>query len=167
MDNLLALTSGNLQFCGIGYHPNTYIKPKIRLNTISLSSFKKEAHARAIEAVDSRLAFRSWSLTPCPLKRFQALNLPPASLHFRTVRDSKMSQFFARDFTQDRWRKAALKNAYSLLGKQRFEHAAAFFLLAGSLWDAIQVLICSLLSWTSVKPWSTSFIHSSLKITKA
>ena len=58
----------------------------------------------------------------------------------RTVRDTKMSQFFARDFTQDRWRKAALKNAYSLLGKQRFDHAAAFFLLAGSLWDAIQVL---------------------------
>ena len=58
---------------------------------------------------------------------------------FRTVRDSKMSQFFARDFTVDRWRKAALKNAYSLLGKQRFDHAAAFFLLAGSLWDAIQV----------------------------
>ena len=51
-----------------------------------------------------------------------------------------MSQFFARDFTQDRWRKAALKNAYSLLGKQRFDHAAAFFLLAGSLWDAIQVV---------------------------
>ena len=51
-----------------------------------------------------------------------------------------MSQFFARDFTQDRWRKAALKNAYSLLGKQRFDHAAAFFLLAGSLWDAIQVI---------------------------
>lgn len=50
-----------------------------------------------------------------------------------------MSQFFARDFTQDRWRKAALKNAYSLLGKQRFDHAAAFFLLAGSLWDAMQV----------------------------
>ena len=51
-----------------------------------------------------------------------------------------MSQFFARDFKQDRWRKAALKNAYSLLGKQRFDHAAAFFLLAGSLWDAIQVI---------------------------
>lgn len=50
-----------------------------------------------------------------------------------------MSSFFANDFTQDRWRKAALKNAYSLLGKQRFEHAAAFFLLSGALWDAIQV----------------------------
>ncbi|KAJ7385422.1 hypothetical protein OS493_016506 [Desmophyllum pertusum] len=63
---------------------------------------------------------------------------------YRSVRDSKMSQFFARDFKQDRWRKAALKNAYSLLGKQRFDHAAAFFLLAGSLWDAIQVCMSRL-----------------------
>ena len=62
-----------------------------------------------------------------------------------------MSQFFARDFTQDRWRKAALKNAYSLLGKQRFDHAAAFFLLAGSLWDAIQVPVSSINSWTFSK----------------
>ena len=63
-----------------------------------------------------------------------------------------MSQFFARDFTQDRWRKAALKNAYSLLGKQRFDHAAAFFLLAGSLWDAIQVPISRLISQILIKP---------------
>lgn len=62
-----------------------------------------------------------------------------------------MSQFFARDFTQDRWRKAALKNAYSLLGKQRFDHAAAFFLLAGSLWDAIQVPISSLTDFNQTR----------------
>lgn len=49
--------------------------------------------------------------------------------------------FFKNDFTEDRWRKAALKNAYDLLGKQRFEHAAAFFLLAGSLHDAIEVTL--------------------------
>ena len=51
-------------------------------------------------------------------------------------------QFFKNDFTQDRWRKAALKNAFSLLGKQRFEHAAAFFLLAGAVDDAIEVRSC-------------------------
>ena len=55
-----------------------------------------------------------------------------------------MRQFFANDFTQDRWRKAALKNAYSLLSKQRFEHAAAFFLLGGKLWDAVDVCMCRL-----------------------
>ena len=50
-----------------------------------------------------------------------------------------MSTFFSNDFTQERWRKAALKNAYALLGKQRFEHAVAFFLLGSALWDAVQV----------------------------
>lgn len=48
-------------------------------------------------------------------------------------------KFFANDFTEDRWRKAALKNAFVLLGKQRFEHAAAFFLLGGALKDALEV----------------------------
>lgn len=50
-----------------------------------------------------------------------------------------MTQFFANNFNEDRWRKAALKNAYALLGKQRFDHAAAFFLLAGNLKDAVEV----------------------------
>ena len=42
-----------------------------------------------------------------------------------------MTQFFSNDFSQERWKKAALKNAFALLGKQRFTHAAAFFLLSG------------------------------------
>ncbi|XP_030269082.1 dmX-like protein 2 isoform X5 [Sparus aurata] len=60
---------------------------------------------------------------------------------FRSQHDEKMTQFFKNNFTEDRWRKAALKNAFSLLGKQRFEQSAAFFLLAGSLKDAIEVLL--------------------------
>ena len=51
-----------------------------------------------------------------------------------------MTQFFGQNFEDERWRKAALKNAFSLLGKQRFEHSAAFFLLAGCLRDAIEVM---------------------------
>lgn len=50
-----------------------------------------------------------------------------------------MEQFFKNNFGEDRWRKAALKNAFALLGRQRFHHAAAFFLLAGALRDAIEV----------------------------
>ena len=50
-----------------------------------------------------------------------------------------MMKFFANDFTQERWRRAGLKNAFALLSKQRFEHAAAFFLLVGQLWDAVEV----------------------------
>uniref|UniRef100_A0A8C6ZGE6 Dmx like 1 n=1 Tax=Nothoprocta perdicaria TaxID=30464 RepID=A0A8C6ZGE6_NOTPE len=60
---------------------------------------------------------------------------------YRSQKNTKMTQFFGNNFTEDRWRKAALKNAFSLLGKQRFEHSAAFFLLAGHLKDAVEVCL--------------------------
>ncbi|XP_053277772.1 dmX-like protein 1 isoform X2 [Pleuronectes platessa] len=60
---------------------------------------------------------------------------------YRSQNNAKMTEFFRNNFTEDRWRKAALKNAFSLLGKQRFQHSAAFFLLAGSLKDAVEVCI--------------------------
>lgn len=63
---------------------------------------------------------------------------------FRSHKDEKMTEFFAHNFNEDRWRKAALKNAFALLGKQRFEHAVAFFLLANSLSDAIEVCLTKL-----------------------
>ncbi|KAG2335926.1 hypothetical protein BDR05DRAFT_1018013 [Suillus weaverae] len=49
--------------------------------------------------------------------------------------------FLANDFTQAKWKTAALKNAYALLGKQSFEYTAAFFLLGGSLNDAVHVCL--------------------------
>ena len=55
-----------------------------------------------------------------------------------------MQEFFKNDFTESRWSKAAQKNAFVLLGKQRFLHAAAFFLLAGKVRDAIEVIISNL-----------------------
>ncbi|XP_040565654.1 dmX-like protein 2 isoform X5 [Lepeophtheirus salmonis] len=60
---------------------------------------------------------------------------------YRSIKDPKMTAFFSNNFSEDRWRKAALKNAFSLLGKQRFLHAAAFFLLSGSIKDAIDICI--------------------------
>lgn len=63
---------------------------------------------------------------------------------YRSKRDDKMTSFFANNFSEDRWRKAALKNAFALLGKQRFEHAVAFFLLANALNDAIEVCLTKL-----------------------
>ena len=48
---------------------------------------------------------------------------------FKTVKDTRMMDFFKNDFTTAKWQSTALKNAFVLLGKQRFEHAAAFFLL--------------------------------------
>ena len=43
------------------------------------------------------------------------------------------------NFNDPRWKTAALKNAYALLSKRRFEYAAAFFLLADRLQDAVNV----------------------------
>nr|XP_054587570.1 dmX-like protein 1 isoform X2 [Nothobranchius furzeri] len=60
---------------------------------------------------------------------------------YRSQKNVKMTEFFHNNFSEDRWRKAALKNAFSLLGKQRFQHSAAFFLLAGSLKDAVEVCL--------------------------
>lgn len=50
-----------------------------------------------------------------------------------------MTQFFSQDFSEDRWHRAALKNAFALMGKQRFKEAVAFFLLAKSVDDAVEV----------------------------
>ncbi|KAL1738753.1 RAVE protein 1 C terminal-domain-containing protein, partial [Schizophyllum fasciatum] len=52
-----------------------------------------------------------------------------------------MLAFLAHDFGERRWRTAALKNAYALLSKRRFEYAAAFFLLGGALKDAVAVCV--------------------------
>ncbi|CCE62070.1 hypothetical protein TPHA_0B03980 [Tetrapisispora phaffii CBS 4417] len=52
----------------------------------------------------------------------------------------KMIKFLNHDFTEERWRTAALKNAFALLSKHRYMDAACFFLLAGSLTDAMNVL---------------------------
>ena len=52
---------------------------------------------------------------------------------------SGTQKLLRNDFSEARWKTAALKNAYALLGKRRFEYAAAFFLLAGNLQDAVNV----------------------------
>ncbi|KAH3687422.1 hypothetical protein WICPIJ_001599 [Wickerhamomyces pijperi] len=59
----------------------------------------------------------------------------------------KMMAFLKNDFRQERWRKAALKNAFVLLSKQRHMDAACFFLLAGSLKDCANVLIRQIKDW--------------------
>lgn len=49
-------------------------------------------------------------------------------------------RLLTNNFQEERWKTAALKNAYALMGRRRFEYAAAFFLLADHLQDAVAVL---------------------------
>lgn len=51
------------------------------------------------------------------------------------------SRLLSNNFQDKKWKTAALKNAYALLGKHRHEYAAAFFLLADSLKDAVNVIL--------------------------
>jgi WD40 repeat protein len=66
---------------------------------------------------------------------------------YKTARDEKLAGFLSNDFTETRWREAALKNAYALLGKQRYHLAAAFFLLGSSVRDALTVCLANLNDW--------------------
>ncbi|KYK54519.1 WD repeat protein [Drechmeria coniospora] len=50
-------------------------------------------------------------------------------------------RLLSNNFDDPKWQRAALKNAYALLGKRRFEYAAAFFLLADHLEDAAEVCL--------------------------
>ncbi|OLN95328.1 Regulator of V-ATPase in vacuolar membrane protein 1, partial [Colletotrichum chlorophyti] len=50
-------------------------------------------------------------------------------------------RLLANNFDEPKWRTTALKNAYALLSKRRFEYAAAFFLLADHLQDAVNVCL--------------------------
>jgi hypothetical protein len=49
-------------------------------------------------------------------------------------------RLLSNNFNEERWKTAALKNAYALMGRRRFEYAASFFLLADHLQDAVSVL---------------------------
>ncbi|KAL2185362.1 hypothetical protein L209DRAFT_733240 [Thermothelomyces heterothallicus CBS 203.75] len=50
-------------------------------------------------------------------------------------------RLLANNFDDPKWRTVALKNAYALMSKRRFEYAAAFFLLADHLQDAVNVCL--------------------------
>ncbi|ODQ51977.1 hypothetical protein SAICODRAFT_82421 [Saitoella complicata NRRL Y-17804] len=55
-----------------------------------------------------------------------------------------MLKLLANDFTSPRWKTVALKNAFALISKRRFEFAAAFFLLGDSLKDAVNICVRNL-----------------------
>ena len=67
---------------------------------------------------------------------------------YKATQNTRLYEFMCRDFTEQRHREAALKNAYALLSKHRYAFAAAFFVLAGQPLDA------ALLVWKHEKDLS-------------
>lgn len=54
----------------------------------------------------------------------------------------KVLKFMGNNFAEERWRTAALKNAFVLLGKHRYMDASYFFLLAGKVKDCC-ITLCN------------------------
>lgn len=59
---------------------------------------------------------------------------------FKVARNERVAIMLAQDFGQERWQSAAVKNAFALMDKRRFEEASAFFLLGGRINEALRVL---------------------------
>ncbi|OWZ14478.1 hypothetical protein PHMEG_00012044 [Phytophthora megakarya] len=58
---------------------------------------------------------------------------------FKMANESRISELLSNNFSDLRWKNAAIKNAYVLKTKQRYELSAAFFLLGGKLTEAVSV----------------------------
>jgi WD40 repeat protein len=113
-----------LRGAGVGY----WLRNPATLKTVA-ERVAKQAYLERKEPADAAL----WYLA---LDKRRAL-----SMLFKVQGHKKLAEFLANDFTEPANRRIAATNAYDLLGKQRYTLAAAFFLLAGSLPDAIQVIV--------------------------
>lgn len=58
---------------------------------------------------------------------------------FKMANESRISDLLSNNFSDPRWKNAAIKNAYVLKTKQRYEMSAAFFLLGGKVQEAVSV----------------------------
>ncbi|KAG2768009.1 hypothetical protein PC129_g4175 [Phytophthora cactorum] len=58
---------------------------------------------------------------------------------FKMGNESRISELLKNNFSDLRWKNAAIKNAYVLKTKQRYELSAAFFLLGGKVIEAVSV----------------------------
>ncbi|OQS04943.1 hypothetical protein THRCLA_02860 [Thraustotheca clavata] len=97
---------------------------------------------------------------------------------FRLAKENKIADLLANDFTEDRWRTAAIKNAFVLKSKGRHSLSATFFLLGNKIYEAasmaqsadttlvLSYLICRLsepptgYSESDIGPTTTMFLNN-------
>jgi len=61
------------------------------------------------------------------------------NLYRHTQQGEKVYNFLGHDFAEERWKKAASRNAYQLFSQKRYVMAAAFYLLGKWINEAVQV----------------------------
>lgn len=52
-----------------------------------------------------------------------------------------IEKFLKRDFEDPKHRSAAVKNAYVLIDKKRYDHAMAFFILGNNIEDCVRMCV--------------------------
>ncbi|TDH68462.1 hypothetical protein CCR75_004164 [Bremia lactucae] len=109
-----------------------WIKDVKNLHRI-VDRFAKSSYARTKNAMDVCLLYVALGKK----KMLSALANMTQSESNKTL-----ASFLVNDFSENRWSNAAIRNAYSLLSKKRYDVAAAFFLLCEPprIQDAIRVI---------------------------
>lgn len=87
---------------------------------------------------------------------------------FKLGNESRISDMLSNDFSDQRWKNAAIKNAYVLKAKRRYELSTAFFLLGGKVQEAMSVaehadrtLVLSFLIARLTEKWDLGGLSSS------
>ncbi|EQC36557.1 hypothetical protein SDRG_06005 [Saprolegnia diclina VS20] len=91
---------------------------------------------------------------------------------FRLAKENKIADLLTNDFDDDRWRTAAIKNAFVLKSKGRYMLAATFFLLGSKIYEAaamaeaadptlvLSLLICKLAEADARGPITTQVLNN-------
>ncbi|XP_059145859.1 dmX-like protein 2 isoform X3 [Physella acuta] len=113
-----------LKLYGIGWWLNNITQLKTLMVKVANTAFKKSK--KPMDAAIYYLAMKKKTIVKSM---------------FKTVQDSKMESFFGQDFSTETHRRVAMKNAFHLLSKGQYQHAAALFFLAGQVDNAINVIL--------------------------
>ncbi|KAG5486830.1 hypothetical protein LSCM4_06295 [Leishmania orientalis] len=114
---------------------------------VTLSGVAFWLHSAAdLRAMADRVARHQYKstkeLTACALMYCTARKVGTLATLAKAQNNQRLHAFFSRDFTKDeRHRAAASANAYAAIGKNMPQYGAAFFLLAGDVRSAVQVLL--------------------------
>ncbi|KAG5485212.1 hypothetical protein CUR178_06572 [Leishmania enriettii] len=104
---------------------------------------RSAADLRAMAERVARHQYQSTKeLTACALMYCTARKVGTLAALAKAQNNQRLHAFFSRDFTNDeRHRAAASANAYAAISKNMPQYGAAFFLLAGDVRSAVQVLL--------------------------
>lgn len=111
------------------FHLFTHVLQRTQFEVIARNEYTKTEEKNPVDCALYYLALRKKTVL-VGLWRMATWSKEQGATH----------RLLSNNFTEERWKTAALKNAYALMGRRRFEYAASFFLLADHLQDAVSVI---------------------------